>query len=401
MEKTPEIFLSHSWSDKETAEKIYKTLTQVGLKVKMDNHELQYKDSLVTFMDSIRDCDFAILLISDKYLKSRNCLYEVINLLKEKTYNEKVFPILLNTAKIFTPHERLTYLQYWTNQQNELDQLLKAVDPINAIELYNDLKIIVNITQSIDSFLKDVSNILNITFEQLEKNAYKDILERIGYIDLSYVIDLIYISLIENIEEKELELDRYLTKYTPNTFYYGIKAETYFENNKLQQAKLAYEQSIELNPTNASSLNNLGLLCNILKEYKSAKDYFERVIKVDPKHTIARLNLGLLLAHHFDDNEGAKQQYEEILSYDPNEYKAHNNIANYYKKTNYEKAKYHLKQAISLNPHYVEAYINFGNLLKINGELEEGNDYYRQALKITNNPKYIEVINFLLTIKKG
>lgn len=43
--KASEIFLSHCWSNKEDAEKIYNNLSQVGVKVKMDNHILGYKDS--------------------------------------------------------------------------------------------------------------------------------------------------------------------------------------------------------------------------------------------------------------------------------------------------------------------------------------------------------------------
>lgn len=96
----PEVFISHNWAEKDVAEKIYSHLTQVGIKVRMDNHELKYKDSLKDFMETIRDCDFAILLISEKYLQSRNCLYEVLHLSKEKKFHEKALPIILKTAKI-------------------------------------------------------------------------------------------------------------------------------------------------------------------------------------------------------------------------------------------------------------------------------------------------------------
>lgn len=400
--KSSEIFLSHSWANKNDAEKIYSNLSQVGVKVKMDNHVLSYKDNIVSFMESIRDCDFAILLISDDYLKSKNCLYEVLNLLKEKSYDNKVLPILLPSAKIYNPKDRIIYLKYWTEQRDNLDNLLKSVNPVDAIDLYADLKIISNITQSIDSFLKNLTSNINVTLKDLEKEGYKQIFEKIGYIDVSYIIELINISLIDNIEEKDIELDKYLLKFPHNTFYYGVKGETYSKSGKLQQAKFAYQQSIKLDETNTSSLNNLGFLCHLgLKEYNLARECFEKAIKVDPKFTIARLNLGVLLSQHYKDFENAKKQYEAILEYDINEPKAHNNLGNIYKLEYFDKANFHFNKAIELAPDYLDPYINLGNILKLRGEIKKGNDYYRLALKKTKDPKVRKFINIMLKSNKG
>jgi hypothetical protein len=111
-EKKPKIFISYCWTDQEVAEKIYDDLTQVGIIVRKDNHELQYKDSVTKYMNSIRDSDYAILLISDSYLKSKNCLYEISQLLKEKDIHDKVLPIILESAKIYNTQDRITYVNY-------------------------------------------------------------------------------------------------------------------------------------------------------------------------------------------------------------------------------------------------------------------------------------------------
>lgn len=400
---TPEIFISHNWADKQTAEKIYSHFTNIGIKIRMDNHELKYKDSLKDFMESIRDCDYAILLISDKYLKSKNCLYEVLHLTKEKVFKEKVLPIILDTAKIFDTTNRLNYLLYWRQKQIDLEALLKTVDPINAIEAFTDLKTITEITLLIDSFLKQVSDMLNISLDELQKQNYKPIIEKIGFQDISYAVELLRISLLENVTERELALDEYLTKFTPNTYYYAIKASTYLKEGKFQQAKFNYLESIKQDPSNKEALNNLGNLLNgVFKEYKPAKEYFEKAIELDPKFTIARLNLGVILRHHFNDDQGSKEQYDTILKYDPNEPKAHNNIANYYKKYgDKEKAEYHMRKAIELNPRYVEAYINYGNFLKVNGKISEGNELYKVASNLTEDKQLKELIDTLIKSNKG
>lgn len=399
----PEVFISHNWADKAVAEKMYSHFTNVGVKVRMDNHELKYKDSLRHFMESIRNCDYAILLISDKYLKSKNCLYEVLHLTKEKAFKEKVLPIILETAKVYDTTDRLNYLHYWQQQRIELETLLKNIDPINAIDAYADLKTLAEITQLIDAFLKLISDMLNISLAELENQGYKPILEKIGYQDVTYAVELLRISLLEDVTKRELALDEYVTKFNPNTFYYAIRASTYLKQGKFLQAKFNYFESIKNDPNNKEALNNLGDLLNtVFKEYKEARQYFERAIEIDPEFTISRLNLGVILSHHFDDDAGSKEQYDKILEYDPNEPRAHNNIANYYKKYgDKQQAEYHLIKAIELNPRYVEAYINYGNFLKVNGNINEGNELYRVGKSLTENKQLHEFIDILIKSNKG
>lgn len=58
------------------ADKIANDLEVIGIRVIKDNKELEYTDNIPDFMKRIRSNDFALLLITDNYLKSKNCLYE-------------------------------------------------------------------------------------------------------------------------------------------------------------------------------------------------------------------------------------------------------------------------------------------------------------------------------------
>lgn len=61
---------SYSWSNEETADLIDNAMQSVGVSVKRDKRELEYKDNIKKYMQSIRDCDYVILIISDSSLKS-------------------------------------------------------------------------------------------------------------------------------------------------------------------------------------------------------------------------------------------------------------------------------------------------------------------------------------------
>jgi len=292
-------------------------------------------------------------------------------------------------------------------EKHNLELNLRNVDPVNSLEVYADLKIIGEISQSIDGFIQLVSSMLTVKHSDLRPANYQPLLGAMGFEEVSFLTDLIKVALSKSVEKRELLLDEYITKYPPNTFYYTSKAVTYTMSGKFEQAKFNYLQAIKLKPNNYEALNNLGLLYqDVFQNISKAQEYFENAIKAEPKLTVARLNLAILRSRFFNDEKSAKFQYDRILSYDPKEPKAHNNLGNYYRGVKGEiaddlKAEYHYKKAIELNPEYIEAYINYGNFLKTHGKLDAGDKLYKKALELDLEGKFAPVINALLNSLKG
>lgn len=76
MEK-PTVFISYK---RDKSDIVNKLEVKIGgrAEIKRDTEEIGAWESITTFMKSIRTQDFAILVISDNYLKSVACMYEVI-----------------------------------------------------------------------------------------------------------------------------------------------------------------------------------------------------------------------------------------------------------------------------------------------------------------------------------
>ena len=69
--------------------------------------------SFKEFMNSIRRQDFAILVITDAYLKSYACLYEVMELMKDANWTEKTMFIIFDDAyDAFNTNGRASYIAY-------------------------------------------------------------------------------------------------------------------------------------------------------------------------------------------------------------------------------------------------------------------------------------------------
>lgn len=396
------VFLSYCWSNRTEAEQIYNDLKAIGVPIKMDAHEVDYKDDLKSFMKSIRTSDYAILLISDDYLKSVNCMYEVSHLLKERELHRKVLPVVMDAASFFKPKERIKYIRYWEEEKESLNTELAQVNPINALEVLSELKNVTEIASLIDGFLSLISSMLIVRFSQLRPTNYIKLLKAMGFQDVTYLTDLLAVSLTKDINKRELLLDQYITKHQANSYYYTAKAVTYSKAKKFEQAKFNSHQAITLKSDNYEALNNLGLLYHqVFNDTNRAREFFEKAIDVEPQLTVARLNLGVLLSSDFEDGGGAKDQYMQILEYDPTEPRAHNNLGNYYKNSDPDKAEAYFKAAIEYKPDYVEAYINYANLLKLKGLKAAGNELYKKALQFDKNGHYTPVIEALLKSDKG
>ena len=114
MRKT--LFLSYSWNDTQIADKLDLIFQPTGIEVKRDIRYVTYKNSIKDFMTKIRDADFALLIISDNFIKSSNCMYEVLELVKEKDYKDKILPVVMDGTRIYKAADRFAYILYWAKQ---------------------------------------------------------------------------------------------------------------------------------------------------------------------------------------------------------------------------------------------------------------------------------------------
>ena len=385
------MFLSYSWSDTSIADIIEKDLEQLQISFIRDVRDLKYKSSIKGFMEQIRDTNFSLMLISEKYLKSKNCMNEVIHLLKERDYEEKILPVIIGEPSIYDAKGRLAYTNYWYEEQEALKELVSSLPPTSIVNEIAELKLVENICSDINEFLAYISSINNISFENLKKEGYKSVLDHMGFDDVSHLIELLVISFIQDSDEKEIMIDQWFESNKPTSDAYSIRASTAKGKGNYKKAEINFEKALSLNPDNAFVLNNYGfMLMERNVELDKTKKLFEKAIDLMPKLTNTRLNLGVLLSSKFKDEESAKHQYKKIISYDPNEERAYNNLANIYKGVLPPHSKGRAKticklykKAIKLNPNYVEAQIGYGNYLsEFTGEYDKAEKVFNTIIDI-------------------
>jgi tetratricopeptide (TPR) repeat protein len=101
------------------------------------------------------------------------------------------------------------------------------------------------------------------------------------------------------------------------------------EISSINEARDAYRRAIELDPTHADALTNLGRLLHETGELGAAEAHYRQALSAVPDHDTAWFNLGIALEDQGKLEDGASA-YERALSHDPNNADAHFNAARIY-----------------------------------------------------------------------
>lgn len=168
------IFLSYCWDDDKIADNIYDYFHgNPNIDLYRDKINIRAWDSIKKYMQSIHGMDYIILIISDSYLKSTNCMYEVLEMMRDREYKDRIFPAVIN-SEIYNPIVKVTYVEFWQEKFRELQEKLNRIEAQNRGELGKDLKRFQEISSNIAEFLDIVSdmnnpNITEITLRIEEK----------------------------------------------------------------------------------------------------------------------------------------------------------------------------------------------------------------------------------------
>ena len=159
------VFISYAWGgDREDiVNKIDASLQKRGIKIIRDKRDLGYKGSIKTFMERIGQGDCVIVVISDKYLKSPNCMFELVEIAANKEFGDRIFPIVLADADIYKPVNQLQYIKHWEAQFKELNDSLDGVGRANLSGIYEQLDLYDRIRDNISRLTAILSDMNTLT----------------------------------------------------------------------------------------------------------------------------------------------------------------------------------------------------------------------------------------------
>ncbi len=167
----PEVFISYSWQESST-----KTVDEfcqlaqeqkVVVKLRRDINALTLGDCISEFMRRIGRASRIIVILSDAYLKSPNCMFELYEIWRNSKqeaseFREKIRVFVMADAKIFKLRDSLEYAVYW---KTEFDDIKAVIDAHGATILgttkYQEFERIQQFYLNVSEILATISDTLS------------------------------------------------------------------------------------------------------------------------------------------------------------------------------------------------------------------------------------------------
>ena len=181
VESKQEIFISYAWGEDREAivNELDETFQSRGVTIIRDKRDLNFKGSIKGFMEDIGEGKAVVLVISEKYLKSPNCCFELVQIAKHGQFKKRIFPIVLDDAKIYDPATRLRYVQHWENKKSELDELMKSVSAANMDGFREDIDLYAEIRTLLPNLMDVLKDMNTLTPEIHRKSGFSEIFDAI------------------------------------------------------------------------------------------------------------------------------------------------------------------------------------------------------------------------------
>lgn len=194
------MFLSYCQKDKGIANIVEEKLkeNEKRLEIFRDIREVEYRDKFSEFMQTISDKDFVLSIVSDRYLKSRNCMYEMSELMRDRKYESKLLFIIVSDsdkkyylsddlpddkkqgvgAHIYDVGQQTEYIMYWQKKEQEMKNAIEKInDPVISRNQISELEVIKTIELIIRDLMSTLFDRKGISFEEMVNTNFIDIID--------------------------------------------------------------------------------------------------------------------------------------------------------------------------------------------------------------------------------
>lgn len=179
------IYISYSWKKekrKKTVEKIMAAFSAMGVEVKRDEKEIGYGDPIRSYMDELAEGGAIILVLSELYIKSPNCMYELLEIYNHdrKKFRERIFPVVLKGTRFHKATDRLPYIRFWEEETKRLKADFGSVDMTNVgTGSHQELRKYAEVSNKIDDLLSLVGDMNHLKEEDHFKDNFSALIKRI------------------------------------------------------------------------------------------------------------------------------------------------------------------------------------------------------------------------------
>ncbi len=186
----PEYFVSYAWGDDASPEgreretivdRLCADAETRGIPVIRDKTTLRLGDRITPFMRRIGAGDRVFVILSEKYLRSPYCMFELLEIWRysrgdEADFRRRVRIYALPDARARTPIERMRHALHWKVQHDEMAAMIKE----HGAEIVGDQDFAQ--FKLMGDFYRDVPDILATMFDTVQPRSFEELVQH-GFAD--------------------------------------------------------------------------------------------------------------------------------------------------------------------------------------------------------------------------
>ncbi len=176
------VYVSYAWKEEEQnrlVDKLGEACAAREIELLRDKNQIGYGDSIRQFMDEIGAGRHVILVLSEAYLRSRYCMFELREIHRRGNFRKRVLPIILRGTRIDDPEDRVTYLEHWEKKRSTLERSLSTVGRARTRNLDDAVNDYYDFRDLVDEWLGTLTDMNALTEEVHVGTDFACLIEKI------------------------------------------------------------------------------------------------------------------------------------------------------------------------------------------------------------------------------
>lgn len=177
------VYISYSWKEPSNhivMNNLVPAFISNNIEFALDKNDCNYLDNIPEFEERIGRGEFIVAVISDAYVHSIQCMYEVACIFENGNVRERLRPLCFDDVKRNDNDYYKDIVNYWGNKMSETRVNIAQIgDPADRL-LGTELKYLEKICRYIDVFFKYLRSTNTCSLTEMGKNQFEKLIEIIG-----------------------------------------------------------------------------------------------------------------------------------------------------------------------------------------------------------------------------
>jgi hypothetical protein len=170
----------HDGQSKAVVEQLQAACESRGIELRRDTTSIGYKGSIRQYMDELGAGGCVIVVLSDAYLESQYCMYELLEVEKNREFHDRVFPVVLRGTAIHRPVDRVKFIKHWEHEVKALNPAIRDIETGAHLQnLHEDLDLYADIRRAIDGLMGILADMNTLTEDVHRATDFEALLEQV------------------------------------------------------------------------------------------------------------------------------------------------------------------------------------------------------------------------------